>query len=100
MAAKKIVWAKRATLRRCGEMLRTVTVPFHIGRNEVAGVIAYASATYGRDTTAATVRKEVEEYLYWHGCPDGSIWDGVSQEDTDRAYALCDKLFPELKGVK
>jgi hypothetical protein len=94
-----MAWGIKPTLRRNGQMMRALTVKFSIGREQAAIAIAHKAETYG--DTPATRRQAfdiIECYCYEYGQPTMEDVEEVDESVMARAYAITDKLFPELKG--
>jgi hypothetical protein len=96
-------WARKATLRKNGSMMRTVSVQFHLDRESVAIVAAYKrSYTAEQATSRRELMELVEAFLHDKGVPCYVHIEGIEDDDRDEimaaAYAEVDRLMPELKG--
>jgi len=80
--------------------MRDLAITFAIGRDEAAIVIARRAAVYGE--TPATRREAmewIESHCFVHGRPSSESLDCIAETAAvAEAYAVTDRLFPELAG--
>lgn len=99
--SRTVTRSRKPTRRVNGQTMYSATVRYAVGIDEVAWAAAQEYVLEAREPRANTARsvlwKRVEDRLRLRGPLGCDAWDDINAEQTDEAYAIARKYYPELK---